>query len=231
MNVHKNAPFFRHVLQQYFFTTFQKMKRYRYLARTPFIHGSSDGSEFKVIEGSSWNRIKTHLTVLLFSLIQVDGVSDKQYPVMLPWRRPARVSRVKPGIHGSGDLTGLPQHDLSSPVSRFEGLEDDLRKGSDTLRKVKSLRFGRNRDLMERTQKEYRSEGQTNISFFDSFIAQYYIHLAQAPSSAPQAGRGVAGGAHRQEDRHHQGRAEEPGRSGELRGEPHAQTRAQAVGE
>ena len=43
--------------------------------------------------------------------VTVEGVSDKQYPVMLQWERPAQIPRTTQGFEGSGDMEGLPALD------------------------------------------------------------------------------------------------------------------------
>ena len=110
--------------------------RERWGPRAPYVHGWNDNSEFSV-----------------------EGVSDKQFPILLDWRRPERVSRVKPGEHGSGDLEGLPELDREDPVMRLEGVEE-FERGSEALKKTKSLAFGKNKDLMDRIKRDMRRSVQ-----------------------------------------------------------------------
>ncbi len=62
---------------------------------------------------------------------------------------------MKPGEHGSGDLSGLPEVDPADPVLRMEGVEE-FDKGSDLLKKVKSIEFAWKHDKLERQQRDLR---------------------------------------------------------------------------
>ena len=62
----------------------------RYTLRMPFKHGFNNNVGLKI-----------------------EGVSDKQYPVMLQWERPAQVQRTYEGFEGSGDMEGMPEMDMN----------------------------------------------------------------------------------------------------------------------
>ncbi len=96
--------------------------------RREFMHGSDSGENFRL-----------------------PGVSPKQFPVPIEWRRPRHFWRRLQSPVASGDGSGNPtgeQIGLSRPRAEYEGSKA-LEEAPEEVKRVMSLEFARNKDLME----------------------------------------------------------------------------------
>jgi len=89
----------------------------------------------------------------------VEGVSNKQIPCPVPWREPQQVERFMPGEHGSGDLGNVQSlvdesHlEKSQPRLDYESSKE-LLKSPVEVKRVLSLEFGRNKDIVSKIRHE-----------------------------------------------------------------------------
>lgn len=125
---------------------------------TDYVHGKTDNSEYAV-----------------------DGVSNKQYPIKLDWRRPLSVRRIHPSAEGSGDVTPLAEIDLKLPLLRLKG-SPVLSEASPEVKKVLSLEYARNRDIIDVLRDDMvRSVQQHPLDYssLEVCIAQQTIAIRQ----------------------------------------------------
>jgi len=88
------------------------------------------------------------------------GVSDKQHPILMQWNKPTRIETCNPSI--SGDIGGLEHFgavDLTQPPVPLEGA-DALKDCDETVRKILSLEYARNKDVMDKLKKDVVSSVQ-----------------------------------------------------------------------
>jgi len=88
------------------------------------------------------------------------GVSDKQHPILMQWNKPTRIETCNPAI--SGDIGGLEHFgavDLTQPPLHLEGAAA-LEDCDETVRKILSLEYARNRDVMDKLKKDVVSSVQ-----------------------------------------------------------------------
>ena len=93
---------------------------------------------------------------------EVVGVSDKTHPVFLKWQRPKRILKDEFGASGSGDMETFPERDdfdLQRPRRPYRGVEDAIANAPEEVRKVFSVEFGRNSDLLE----EYKTRLKAKV--------------------------------------------------------------------
>jgi len=87
--------------------------------------------------------------------IQIEGVSNKQYPQVAPWTQPDYMFRGNPGEDGSGDMEIYPEPDLNRPMLQFHGLKA-YDNAPPEVKRVLSLEFGRRNDINNLVREEYR---------------------------------------------------------------------------
>merc|ERR1719369_263054 len=85
----------------------------------------------------------------------VEGVSNKQYPQVAPWKTPEYMFRGNPGEDGSGDLEIYPEPDLKRPMLEFVG-HKAYENASPEVKRVLSLEMGRRSDIKKIVNEEYR---------------------------------------------------------------------------
>ena len=131
-------------------------KQYNWRKTTNYVHGKTDNSKFTV-----------------------GGVSSKQYPIKMEWRRPSSVKRIHPSAEGAGDVQPLGQIDLNLPTLRLDGSKA-LSEASEEVKKVLSLEYGRNKDIVERLGHEMVLSVQQHPLDFSSLevsIAQLTVNI------------------------------------------------------
>jgi len=107
-----------------------KLKK-RYMQKAPIVVTKDDGS------------------------VQVEGVSNKQYPEVAPWRQPDYMYRGNPGEDGSGDLEIYPEPELKRPMLEYVGLKA-YDNATPEVKRVLSLEMGRRSDIRKIVNEEYR---------------------------------------------------------------------------
>ncbi|TRY75184.1 hypothetical protein TCAL_01599 [Tigriopus californicus] len=103
----------------------------------------------------------------------VEGVSDRQFPIIVQWERPKHPKRALPGAEASGDLEAFPTLDPSRRLPEFEGCQA-LEEAMDKVQRVFSLEFATRRDLLKRVSHDYARKVQRHPHDFQSlevFIA------------------------------------------------------------
>jgi len=76
----------------------------------------------------------------------VEGVSNKQYPQVAPWKAPEYYYRGNPGEDGSGDMEIYPEPDLKRPMLEYVG-HKAYENASPEVKRVLSLEMGRRSDI------------------------------------------------------------------------------------
>lgn len=85
----------------------------------------------------------------------VEGVSDKQFPLVAKWSNPGYCFRGNPGEHGSGDMTIFPEPDMTRPRLGFEGLKA-YEDAPEEVKNVLSLGMSRRDDLKKVVHEDHR---------------------------------------------------------------------------
>lgn len=114
--------------------------------------------------------------------VMVEGVSDRQFPVIVEWERPEHPKRALPGAEASGDLEAFPSLDLSRRLPEFENCPA-LENAMDQVQRVFSLEFASRRDLLQRVSHDYARKVQRHPHDFQSlevFIAILTAKIRQA---------------------------------------------------
>jgi len=84
---------------------------------------------------------------------KIQGVSDKQYPILMNWKKPVRIETCNPAI--SGDIGGLEHFgevDLAQPPVHLEGSQE-LESAEEEVKRVLSLEFARRKDVTNKLKK------------------------------------------------------------------------------
>jgi len=84
---------------------------------------------------------------------KIQGVSDKQYPILMNWKKPVRIETCNPAI--SGDIGGLEHFgevDLTQPPVHLEGSQE-LESAEEEVKRVLSLEFARRKDVTNKLKK------------------------------------------------------------------------------
>jgi len=93
---------------------------------------------------------------------QISGVSDKQYPILVKWKRPDRVETCNPAL--SGDIGGL-QHfgeiDKTKPPVFLEKSKV-LNESDLVVQEILSLNFGRKKQVMEKLKQRVAKSVQSH---------------------------------------------------------------------
>ena len=87
--------------------------------------------------------------------VQIEGVSNKQYPQPAPWTKPEYYFRGNPGEDGSGDLGLYPEPDMKRPMLEFVGLKA-YENASPEVKRVLSLEMGRRADVKKIVNEDFR---------------------------------------------------------------------------
>jgi len=115
---------------------------------------------------------------------KVIGVSDKQYPIHMNWKKPVRIETVNPAI--SGDIGGLEHFgevDLSQPPVHLEGSQE-LESAEDEVKRILSLEFARRNDVMNKLKKtvvkdyqRHKLDGKLDVNSDEVHIALLTIKI------------------------------------------------------
>ena len=97
----------------------------------PFLHGDTNELDFKV-----------------------EGVSDKQFPIMLQWERPRHVQRWEPHPEGAGDGEALMSLDPMTPKWDLESLPE-YQEASEVVKKALSVEYARNNEVTNKVKGEF----------------------------------------------------------------------------
>jgi small subunit ribosomal protein S15 len=84
----------------------------------------------------------------------ISGISDKQHPILLDWKRPTRVETCNPEI--SGDIGGLEffgEVDQTLPPLELEGCKA-LEDADAIVQQILSLEFARRKDSMDKLKRD-----------------------------------------------------------------------------
>jgi len=90
--------------------------------------------------------------------IEKEGISNKQTPIMVTWKKPVMVETCNPVI--SGDVGGLEHFgavNLSEPPVHLEESKE-LAQASEDVKKILSLEYRRNRDVITKLKKMVQKE-------------------------------------------------------------------------
>ncbi len=86
--------------------------------------------------------------------VTIEGISNKQHPLAVPWIEPQHYSRVNPGEHGSGDLAIFPEPDPNRPRSDVAVNCQAYENASPEVRRLLSLEMSRRRDAVKASSKK-----------------------------------------------------------------------------
>ena len=99
--------------------------KHKYLQKNPIITNKEDGS------------------------VSIEGVSEKQYPLPVPWTNPEYIFVGNPGENASGDMDIHPRDlDLNRPLLQCTGLKA-FEEAPAEVKRIFSLEMGRNRDARQ----------------------------------------------------------------------------------
>lgn len=87
-------------------------------------------------------------------------VSERQFPLVVDWSRPKHPARWTPGADSSGDCEGLPDVDLKRPVLAVRGNEHVLENVRPEIKKLFSLEYARNKDVLQTMMDDLKKELQ-----------------------------------------------------------------------
>lgn len=104
--------------------------------------------------------------------VNVEGVSNKQYPLPVPWLAPKPISRVNPGPKGSGDLRGLPEVDMTRLQPGLASSCKALQNASDEVKRIFSLEMGRRKQVVETIKTDVRYKVAEHKLDRDSLVVQ-----------------------------------------------------------
>jgi len=99
---------------------------------------------------------------------EIPGVSDKQYPIRVQWKKPIRIETCNPAI--SGDIGGLEffgEVDKTQPPVSLEG-STVLSESQEVVKEILSLNFGRRRQVIEKLKKTVADSVKSNRLDTDS---------------------------------------------------------------
>nr|ALS04159.1 mitochondrial 28S ribosomal protein S15 [Acartia pacifica] len=111
------------------------------------------------------------------------GISDKQHPILLNWKRPQRIEVVNASISGDiGGLDHLAVIDRSLPPVELEGSKE-FEKAEEEVKRVLSLEYGRRADYLAKLKKNVVAQYQRHQLDMDSIevrIAMFTVLIRNA---------------------------------------------------
>lgn len=113
--------------------------------------------------------------------VQIAGVSDKQAPIPIIWKKPVHVELAFPGSDGSGDMRKNPEVDLSLPPVDIQ-YSKSYNEAPPEVKRLLSLEFHRNKEIIEKITHDIVMKVQEHKHDFSSVpvtIAQMTVKIRE----------------------------------------------------